>query len=72
MPRDQRAYWKEQDGGMHVLAAATYVRLLRAEEERGAPVVFPAFFATQVGSGHLTGEELVRTIDAFFAGSSRP
>ena len=70
MPRDQRAYWKEQDGGMHVLAAATYVQLLRAEEARGAPVVFPAFFATEVGSGHLTGEELVRTIDAFFAGSS--
>ncbi len=68
MRRDQRAYWKEQDGGMHVLAAAMYLQLRRAEQERGAPVVFPAFFATAVSRGNLTGEGLATSIDAFFAG----
>jgi hypothetical protein len=66
--RDQRAYWKEQDGGMHVLAAAIYFQLRRAEQARGAKVPFPEFFAAQVRGGHLTEKELGRTIDAFFSG----
>ncbi len=70
--RDQRAYWKVQDDGMHVLAVAIYVQLRRAEKARGTKVPFPSFFAAQVRGGHLTGKRLVRTIDAFFTGREPP
>lgn len=62
---DQAGYWREHDGGMHVLAAALYVELRRAEGTAGGPVVVPAFLVDAVRRGDLTGERLARTVEAF-------
>ncbi|MFY3744182.1 hypothetical protein ACOQFB_09750 [Anaeromyxobacter sp. Red801] len=74
---DQAGYWRTHDDGMHVLAAALYVELRRAEAAAGGPVVVPAFLVDAVRRGDLTGEQLARTVEAFLgpgalAGAAAP
>ena len=55
--RDQAAYWREQDGGMHLFAAATYVRLKTSGfAETGGDYL--TWLSEQVQAGELTGELL--------------
>ncbi|HEY1658364.1 MAG TPA: hypothetical protein VGG14_08460 [Candidatus Sulfotelmatobacter sp.] len=58
-------YWREQDEGMHVLAAALYVGYKRAESEIPAP--YSRWFTSAVESGELRGANLKKTINSFFS-----
>jgi hypothetical protein len=57
-------YWKEQDGGMHVLAAALYAGYKAAQSENPEP--YSRWFVHAVGSGLLRGNSLTHTIQSFF------
>jgi hypothetical protein len=58
-------YWKEQDAGMHVLAAALYVGYKRAES--ATPEPYSRWFVSAVESGQLRGNALEETVRSFFA-----
>jgi hypothetical protein len=58
-------YWREQDAGMHVLAAAMYVGYKKIESEKPEP--YSRWFRGAVESGWLRGARLKDTIDSFFA-----
>jgi len=58
-------YWKEQDDGMHVLAAALYVGYKRAQSE--TPLPYSHWFIGAVESGQLRGSSLKETIQSFFS-----
>jgi len=66
--RDARKYWREQDGGMHVLAAAIYVQYKQALRQRRWP--YWRWFVRAVEEGHLRGARLENTIREFFAAES--
>jgi hypothetical protein len=63
--RDAREYWKEQDGGMHVLAAAIYTGYKAALQR--SPETYSNWFVNAVESGELRGEKLQATVKVFFA-----
>jgi hypothetical protein len=63
--RDARDYWKEQDGGMHVLAAAIYSGY-KAALQRG-PETYSDWFVHAVEDGELRGDRLQATVKNFFA-----
>jgi len=63
--RDPREYWKEQDGGIHALAAAIYVGYKAAVQQ--SSVTYSEWFVHAVESGELRGEKLRATVEAFFA-----
>jgi hypothetical protein len=63
--RDARHYWKEQDGGMHVLAAAIYSGY-KAALQRG-PETYSDWFVHAVEDGELRGDRLQATVKNFFA-----
>ena len=65
MGRDNRAYWKEQDRGMHVLAAAIYVRYKAAI--KGGVQPYTKWFVQAVTNGQLREEKLRSTVDDFFS-----
>jgi hypothetical protein len=58
-------YWKEQDDGMHVLAAALYLGYKQAESE--TPQAYAVWFSKAVESGRLRGSALKETVQSFFA-----
>jgi hypothetical protein len=58
-------YWKEQDGGMHVLAAAIYTDYKQATSQKPEP--YSQWFARAVEDGQLRGTNLQKTLDAFFS-----
>ncbi len=60
-------YWREQDGGMHVLAAAMYVGYKGAASETAEP--YSQWFARAVESGRLRGSNLKETVQSFFSAS---
>ena len=62
---DPIQYWKEQDNGMHVLAAAVYVEYKKEGKLGFKP--YAQWFSSAVGDGALTGESLKKTIATFFA-----
>ena len=66
--RDARGYWKEQDGGMHVLAAAIYMDYKAALQH--GPKTYSDWFVQAVDDGELRGEKLKATIKTFFSESS--
>lgn len=68
--RDAREYWKEQDGGMHVLAVAIYVGYKTALQ-RGAES-YPDWFVHAVESGELRGDRLRATVKSFFSAGATP
>jgi hypothetical protein len=59
-------YWEEQDGGMHVLAAALYVGYRRAQSETQPPP-YSRWFTGAVEAGQLRGSTLKETIQSFFS-----
>jgi hypothetical protein len=63
--RDAREYWKEQDGGMHVLAVAIYTGY-KAALQRG-PETYSDWFVHAVEKGELRGDKLQATVKNFFA-----
>lgn len=63
--RDPRKFWKQQDDGMHVLAAATYAQYKKALMQ--APEPYSRWFVRVVKNGDLRGEKLKNTVDEFFA-----
>jgi hypothetical protein len=62
--RDAREYWKEQDGGMHVLAAAIYAGYRAALQHALHP--YSDWFVHAVEGGELRGDKLQATIKTFF------
>lgn len=66
--RDAREYWKEQDGGMHVLAAAIY-KGYKAALGHG-PETYSDWFVQAVEDGELRGDKLRATIKNFFSETS--
>ena len=59
-------YWREQDDGMHVLAAALFVRYKQIASD--SPQSYSKWFAAAVESGQVRGAGLKQTIDSFFSG----
>jgi hypothetical protein len=68
--RDARQYWQQQDGGMHVLAAATYVEYKEALKQGSQS--YSHWLVQAVESGQLRGEELQRTVNSFFSANPPP
>jgi hypothetical protein len=68
-PADRNAchYWQQQDGGMHVLAAAIYVGYKQALSQ--APVPYWQWFTRAVEDGELRGNNLQQTFQSFFSAS---
>lgn len=58
-------YWREQDDGMHVLAAALYVGYRRTASETPQP--YSQWFSRAVESGQLRGRALKETVQSFFS-----
>ena len=58
-------YWQEQDGGMHVLAAAIYVGYKEARAKHPEP--YSRWFTDAVTDGQLRGDSLKSTVDRFFS-----
>lgn len=63
--RDPREYWKEQDAGIHVLAAAIYVGYKAAVQR--SSITYTDWFVHAVQDGGLQGDKLKATIQTFFA-----
>jgi hypothetical protein len=68
--RNAQEYWREQDGGMHVLAAAIYVQYKQARTLSTQP--FSAWFVHAVENGDLLGSNLQNTVKDFFAETPPP
>jgi hypothetical protein len=60
-------YWRQQDGGMHVLAAAIYVDYKEALAKD--PITYSRWFTGAVAKQQLTGTGLKSTVNRFFSGS---
>ena len=58
-------YWKEQDGGMHVLAAAIYADY--KQESSANPTPYAQWFVHAVQDGQLRGSKLQQTVQSFFS-----
>jgi len=67
LARDPRRYWQQQDGGMHVLAAAIYVEYKDALKQ--GPQSYSRWLVHAVENGQLRGEKLRTTINNFFSAS---
>ncbi len=66
--RNARDYWKEQDGGMHVLATAIYVEYKQELASTGQP--YGKWFVAAVKYGDLRGTKLQSAIKGFSSGTS--
>src|ERR1700722_2690720 len=58
-------YWKEQDGGMHVLAVAMYTGYKEALSAN--PESYSQWFLRAVQDGQLRGSDLQKTVQSFFS-----
>ena len=63
--RNAREYWKEQDGGIHVLAAAIYVGYKAAVQH--SSMTYSEWFVHAVQDGELRGDKLKATVKQFFS-----
>src|ERR1700723_932760 len=63
--RDACKYWREQDGGMHVLAAAIYTDYKQASSSDPQP--YSRWFVHAVQDGQLRGSNLQKTAQSFFS-----
>ncbi len=61
-------YWKQQDEGMHVLAAVIYVDYKEALSKQ--PTDYSRWFRGAVATGQLRGTGLKATADLFFSASA--
>ncbi|MGA7630438.1 MAG: hypothetical protein WCB11_06705 [Terriglobales bacterium] len=58
-------YWREQDGGMHVLAAAIYTDYKQASSQNSKP--YSQWFVQAVQDAQLRGSNLQKTVQSFFS-----
>jgi hypothetical protein len=63
--RNACQYWKEQDGGMHVLAAAMYTDYKQASAQNPKP--YSQWLTHAVQDGQLRGGNLRETVQSFFS-----
>jgi hypothetical protein len=63
--RDACKYWQEQDGGMHVLAAAMYMDYKRVSSQEPEP--YSQWFVRAVQDGQFRGSNLRQTVQSFFS-----
>jgi hypothetical protein len=63
--RNPCEYWKEQDGGMHVLAAAMYTDYKQGLSPN--PESYSQWFKRSVQDGQLRGSNLQKTVQSFFS-----
>jgi hypothetical protein len=63
--RDACKYWQEQDGGMHVLAAAMYTDYKQGLSPN--PESYSQWFKRAVQDGQLRGSNLQQTVQSFFS-----
>jgi hypothetical protein len=63
--RNACEYWKEQDGGMHVLAVAIYTDYKQASSQN--PGSYAQWFIRAVEDGQLRGSDLQKTVQSFFS-----
>ncbi len=63
--RNACEYWKEQDGGMHVLAVAIYTDYKQASSQN--PRSYSQWFIRAVEDGQLRGSDLKKTVQSFFS-----
>ena len=63
--RNACKYWQEQDGGMHVLAAAIYMDYKQASSQN--PESYSQWFVHAVQDGQLRGSNLLETVHSFFS-----
>jgi hypothetical protein len=68
--RDARQYWQQQDGGMHVLAAAIYVEYKEALKQ--GPESYSRWLVHAVENRQLRGEKLRTTINNFLSANPPP
>jgi hypothetical protein len=61
-------YWRQQDGGMHVLAAAMYVGYKQTASEAREP--YWQWFTRAVENGRLRGTNLKETVQSFFSATA--
>lgn len=66
--RNAPEYWREQDGGMHLLATAIYVEYKSALSQSRQP--YSKWFVHAVDSGDLRGDKLRDTVKGFFSASA--
>ena len=64
--RNPCEYWKEQDGGMHVLAAAIYTDY-RQVSSPNPDLYYAQWFVRAVQDGQLRGSNLQKTVQTFFS-----
>ena len=67
MGGDPRAYWREQDGGIHVLAVALY-SLMKQQKFEGTHESFPKFLQRQLQTGALSHGQIEKLNREFFGG----
>jgi hypothetical protein len=65
MGGDPRAYWREQDGGIHVFAVALY-SLMKEQHFDGSRESFPVFLKRQLRSGALSHGHIEKLNQEFF------
>jgi hypothetical protein len=58
-------YWQEQDGGMHVLAAAIYTNYKQTSSVTPEP--YSKWFTRAIQDGQLRGSKLGKTVQSFFS-----
>jgi len=63
--RNACEYWRQQDGGMHVLAGAIYVDYKEALAQQADP--YSHWFSNAVQNGQLRGIRLEDTVKSFFS-----
>jgi hypothetical protein len=61
-------YWREQDAGMHVLAAAIYVGYKQSIS--ATPQPYSQWFVRAVNDEQLRGSNLTKTVSAFFSSAA--
>jgi hypothetical protein len=67
MGGDPRRYWREQDGGIHVLAVALY-SLMKEQKFDGSKESFPVFLKRQIRTGTLAHGQIEKLNQDFFGG----
>jgi hypothetical protein len=68
--RNACQYWREQDGGMHILAVAMYTGYKQAYS--ATPVSYSQWFTHAVQNGQLRGGQLEKAVQSFFSPTHCP
>ncbi|HXZ79780.1 MAG TPA: hypothetical protein VEG30_07615 [Terriglobales bacterium] len=66
--RNPCEYWRQQDGGMHVLAVAIYAGFKQATFGSSEP--YSKWFVHAVETGRLRGRDLSETVESVFSGEA--